>query len=187
MDAADLELRPCEPASLEPQKQDYLQTVTAPLDGMWQSFVAAGNHWLINAGAGLIRGYCVVDSERQLLQYCTSESSANAELFAEIGDRHQINAAVVATCEPRYLELCRSHWSQSPATIARMFHAPPDCSLLLRNCRPVRNFDSSTNPTSNRLSSFATPPSEPIGRGCGIIITALCNARNYSGCGWINN
>ena len=94
---------------------------------MWQSFVAAADHYSILGGNKLV-GYCVVNAENKLLQFSTDDIDNDSGFFVLAVAELNVKGAVVATCEPSYLTLCRGHFNEPPAEIALMYHVDADRS-----------------------------------------------------------
>ena len=92
------------PDQMAQDKQDYLDGLVAPLDGMWHSFIEAGQHYKIKENETAV-GYCVVNEAAKLLQLvCKNENPE--ELFKLLVEQLKLNGAVVATCEFETLSLC---------------------------------------------------------------------------------
>lgn len=89
-------------------KQDYLNTVTAPLDGMWESgFLPFSNHWEISIDQKQA-GYFCVNNDGVLLQLHLKDTSlANAiPVFEKMINEDFAGQAIAGTNEPLYLSLC---------------------------------------------------------------------------------
>lgn len=94
-------------------KQQYIDQVTAPLDGMWLcGFVPMATHFGFYEGGELV-GYCCVNDDGYLLQFylCPSHQNQASNLFDSILKSknppiEKINGAFVSTAEPQYLSLC---------------------------------------------------------------------------------
>ena len=56
------------PGSLDSLKNDWRQSLVAPQDGMWESFLEGATHWSIECD-GQLAGYSCINSENQLLQF----------------------------------------------------------------------------------------------------------------------
>ncbi len=112
-------------AELADWKMRYLQQVAAPLDGMWQTFVAMADHYSLSGGSQ-VAGYCVVNSEQQLLQFFVADRELAAGLFAQVLRELNVQGAVVATCEPQYLNLCTAHKASPPTEFSLMYHLDLD-------------------------------------------------------------
>lgn len=95
------------PDDLEELKRDYLSTLTAPIDGMWESFVAAASHWELRLRGERAGCFCV-DEEGRLLRFHVVEAFGRdaRELFAHVVARDDVRGAVASTVEPAYLSSC---------------------------------------------------------------------------------
>lgn len=95
-------------AELDLLKLDYLNTVTAPLDGMWSDgLIPLSRHWSITE-KGEIVGYFCVNSDKALLQFHLPDAflpQAVDFLRALIG-RGTVASAFAGTNEPTFLGLC---------------------------------------------------------------------------------
>ncbi len=47
-------------------KQNYLQQLIAPIDGMWECFITLADHYSISS-EGQVVGYCVINSNKKML------------------------------------------------------------------------------------------------------------------------
>ncbi len=96
-----------ESADLADLRRDCLASMAAPLDGMWEAFVAMSRQMEIRAD-GERAGYFCVDSEGQLLQFfvvAPLEQRAG-ELFGEVIARDDVTSAIVSTADQLFLGLC---------------------------------------------------------------------------------
>lgn len=94
-----LEKTPLE--TLEPLRREHLEHVTAPLDGMWESFVEQGQHYaILNDGASV--GYCVLNDQRQILQFHVLDESLAGTAFETCRQQLNVVGAVAATCDPLF-------------------------------------------------------------------------------------
>jgi len=93
---------------VESLKRRYLDSVTAPLDGMWyDGFIPLSKHWGIQLN-GVTIGYFCVNREKALLQFYMPDpllSQAPAFLggLVRMGT---VQSAFAGTNEPDYLGLC---------------------------------------------------------------------------------
>ena len=102
-------------------KRDYLNDISAPLDGMWEIFANMADHYAISSG-GKTCGYFAVNDERKLMQfYLPDASEKRGTLKAIIAELH-ISGAFVSTAEPAYLSLCLDEHS-AIAVNALMYYA----------------------------------------------------------------
>ncbi|WP_168188583.1 GNAT family N-acetyltransferase [Thermoflavimicrobium daqui] len=86
----------------------YLHTLVAPMDGMWESsIIAHATYWKIKY-EGHIAGYFCIDSTNCLLQFYLTEAyqSFAQGIFPFILKKEGIKRAIVSTLEPFYLSLC---------------------------------------------------------------------------------
>ncbi len=100
--------------TIQQRRDDYLNTLIAPMDGMWESAaIAHATFWDIQ---GDIRdrkqyaGYFCLDSDNCLLRFHLSANyQAHAqEIFAWIVSTYNIQQAITSTIEPFYFSLCLS-------------------------------------------------------------------------------
>jgi RimJ/RimL family protein N-acetyltransferase len=87
---------------------EYLHTLVAPIDGMWESAVIAhATFWEIQ-DRGLHAGYFCIDSNNYLLCFHLLENyQARAqEIFRWIISTYDIQHAIASTIEPLYFSLC---------------------------------------------------------------------------------
>jgi GNAT superfamily N-acetyltransferase len=91
-------------AEVDRRKSEYLNQVSSPLDGMWESgFLPQADHYLIFIGDQEV-GHCAINPESFLLQYGEDESGRSG--FKHCLDQFKVKGAFVSTCEPSYLSLC---------------------------------------------------------------------------------
>ena len=101
-------------------RQDCLRQLTAPLDGMWESFVSMADDYVI-CRKGKIIGHCSVDAAQKILQFHTPEVPDPHASFHQALTTLDITGAVAATCDPHFLSLCLDH-QQSVSVNALMYH-----------------------------------------------------------------
>ena len=103
-----------EQASIEEfdeQKRRYLENLSAPLDGMWESgFLPLADHFKISLN-GTEVGYLVLNEERYILQFDAPNHSQAA--FASAVETLKPNGAFVSTAEENYLAAARNHKKNS--------------------------------------------------------------------------
>ncbi len=117
-------LRPAPLDELASLRRRYLASVTAPLDGMWQTFVELADAYeILETGARV--GYCAVDSQRRLLQLYAPDATRPRVLFRQLLAQLELAGAVVATCEPETLALCLDHELDALSVNAILYYAPP--------------------------------------------------------------
>lgn len=88
-----------------PMQQAFRSQTTAPLDGMWLSFVSMADHYDIRNDDTII-GYCALNSEQKILQFFVAAGHNTSAIFEAIISEIDIKGAVVSTAEPHYLSLC---------------------------------------------------------------------------------
>jgi RimJ/RimL family protein N-acetyltransferase len=89
-------------------RDDYLRTLIAPMDGMWENAVIAqATFWKIQDREQLA-GYFCLDSNRYLLRFHLLETyQARAqEIFRWVVSTYDIEHAITSTIEPPYFSLC---------------------------------------------------------------------------------
>ncbi|MDQ2904087.1 MAG: GNAT family N-acetyltransferase [Chloroflexota bacterium] len=87
---------------------DYLRTLVAPMDGMWESAVIAqATFWEIR-DQGQHVGYFCTDSNNDLLRFhLVKDYQVRAqEIFHWLVSTHAIHYAIASTIEPLYFSLC---------------------------------------------------------------------------------
>lgn len=82
----------------------YRQSLEAPLDGMWQHFTRAAEHYAIKKGPELV-GYCAVDAENRLLQLSLVEGVNARQVFEDMLEDLKPLGAVLASFETAALAL----------------------------------------------------------------------------------
>ena len=88
----------------------YLDSLVAPMDGMWLSFAQDGRRRLLQLD-GETAGFFVLGDDGALLQlYVTPTFELRAdELFAAVIERHEVTGAMVSTADPVFLSLALEH------------------------------------------------------------------------------
>lgn len=89
-------------------KEDYLKTVTAPLDGMWESgFLPFSKHWEIIIDQKQAGYFCVNDDNILLQFHLKNNLLADAiSVFEKMLSEGYTAQAIVGTNEPLFLSLC---------------------------------------------------------------------------------
>ena len=93
---------------IEQLQRDYLRTLVAPMDGMWESAVIAhAAFWEIQE-RGQHVGYFCIDANNYLLRFHLVEDyqSQGQQLFRWIVSTCNIQYAITSTIEPLYFSLC---------------------------------------------------------------------------------
>lgn len=102
------------------EKETYLKSCTAALDGMWLTgFIPQAQHYQIMIDAKS-RGYFVVNDENMLLQFhfiaeneCLRSEAFSSIISADNLDLPSIKGAFTSTAEPHFLSLCLDHFSET--------------------------------------------------------------------------
>ncbi|MBA2287417.1 MAG: GNAT family N-acetyltransferase [Ktedonobacteraceae bacterium] len=87
---------------------DYLRTLIAPMDGMWESAVIAqATFWEIQ-DQGRHAGYFCIGSDNDLLRFHLVEDCQvrAQEIFRRVVSTHDIQYAIASTIEPLYFSVC---------------------------------------------------------------------------------
>lgn len=103
-------------------KRAYRQSLTAPLDGMWEHFTGAAGHHIIKSGTRVL-GYCAVTAEQKLLQFSVEDDADARRIFAEMLADLNIKGAILASFETRAAALCMDQ-QKSVAVNAYLYHLP---------------------------------------------------------------
>ncbi len=87
--------------------EDWKQTLTAPQDGMWESFLEHATKVEIRADNRTI-GYACLNGENQLLQCFIAGKwlEYGKEILAQIVSQYEVTSAMVGTNNPVFLSLC---------------------------------------------------------------------------------
>lgn len=89
-------------------KRNHLRQLPAPLDGMWESFIDRADHYSIRLNADVL-GYCAINSDRKLLQYCVLDNRVSLDSFRHALNQLNVTGAFVATVDSPFLVLCLDH------------------------------------------------------------------------------
>ncbi len=99
----------CESSNTVKQRStDYLRTLIAPMDGMWEGrVIAQATCWELH-DQGQYAGYCCIDSNNYLVRfYLLEDYRGQAQtIFRWVISKHGIPHAIASTIEPFYLSLC---------------------------------------------------------------------------------
>jgi GNAT superfamily N-acetyltransferase len=113
--------------SLRDLKAQYLESLVAPMDGMWEvGFVDSSPHFEIRMD-GESAGYYAANDEGALLQfYVRPEHEAHSRvLFDHVVAQGSVTQAVASTIDPLYLSLCLdAHKSATVHTLLYELRAP---------------------------------------------------------------
>lgn len=101
-------INPTNPTTLSDLRSHYLRQLSAPLDGMWETFAEMGSHYAISE-AGDDIGYCIINDENVLLQFFVKPGHDAESIFHQVFEELSIRGAVVTTSQNRYLSLCMDH------------------------------------------------------------------------------
>ncbi|MFK7846639.1 MAG: GNAT family N-acetyltransferase, partial [Rhodothermales bacterium] len=97
----------CDVAAIQEMKADYLKSLIAPMDGMWEvGFINPGPHWEIRFN-GNSAGYYAANEEGVLLQFYVRPAfeQHGRSLFDTIIAQKAITKATVSTIDPIFLSL----------------------------------------------------------------------------------
>ena len=89
-------------------RSDYLHTLLAPMDGMWESvLISQATFWEIQDQKRHVGHFCL-DSSNYLLRFSLiQEYQAQAqEIFQRIVSTYDLHSALTSTLEPLYFALC---------------------------------------------------------------------------------
>lgn len=88
-------------------RRDYLASLSAPLDGMWEVLATMGRQMEI-CSAGQRVGYFSLNDEGLVLQFHLARAfeSAAIEIFAEVLSCDQVQGAMVSTADSLFMNLC---------------------------------------------------------------------------------
>lgn len=97
-----------QPTIIQQISDDYLTTLTAPMDGMWASaIIPDATFWEIQAN-GERAGYFCLDADQYLLRFHVWENYLQRarEIFQWLLSSQHIQQAFACTIEPLYFSLC---------------------------------------------------------------------------------
>ncbi|MGH2507805.1 MAG: GNAT family N-acetyltransferase [Ktedonobacteraceae bacterium] len=95
-------------AAIQHRRDDYLHTLVAPMDGMWESAVIATAHfWEIRDGEQQAGHFCLAPNH-DLLRFHVLEAYQKRaqDIFRWIISTYSIKHAITSTIEPLYFSLC---------------------------------------------------------------------------------
>ena len=93
---------------IQQMQDDYLRTLVAPIDGMWEgAIIAHAAFWEIQDREQGI-GYFCIGSDNELLRFQLWEHylARSQEIFRWLISTHSIQYAITSTIEPPYFSLC---------------------------------------------------------------------------------
>lgn len=123
----DYKIRKSTAEELSSLKQDYLDGLSAPIDGMWASFVSMADHYAIICGEDII-GYVAINAEQIMLRFYVKKGHDQTALFSQLINELSVKGAVVATQEFEYLSLCMDS-QKSVSVNALLYHCAPDTEI----------------------------------------------------------
>ena len=97
-----------DPHAIQKLRDNYLSTLIAPLDGMWENqIIAHATFWEIYSDNQLVGYYCT-DLNNYLLRFYLLNNylTRSQEIFRWVISTSNIQTALVNTIEPLYLSLC---------------------------------------------------------------------------------
>jgi len=106
-------------------KVKYLESLLAPIDGMWSTFVEMADHYAVKLGENII-GYCSINSEQKILQFYVEQD--HDDIYAQILKELDVKGAIVATNELQHLSLAMDHQA-SVVVNAHLFQCADDVEL----------------------------------------------------------
>ena len=87
-------------------KKAQLQTLSAPLDGYWETAViGSAPHYEIRQNDALL-GYCVISEEKELRQFFVFTENDSGKILKQLIATGQVNTAVAGTNDPSFLANC---------------------------------------------------------------------------------
>lgn len=94
--------------AIQQRRDEYLRTLVAPMDGMWENAVIAQAAFWEIQDQGQYAGYFCVDSNNYLLRFHlrASYQAQAQEIFRWILSTYGIQHAITSTIEPLYFSLC---------------------------------------------------------------------------------
>ena len=101
-------------------KSEYLSTLSAPLDGMWEAFADMATKWLFLLEGEPV-GYAAVNGNRQILQFFLRKKFEARELFIQLIKEQDVTGAIVPTCDPSTVALALDQ-QKSVSVNAIMYH-----------------------------------------------------------------
>lgn len=134
-------------------KREYLSTLSAPLDGMWETFADMATKWLFTQDEKPA-GYAAVNGNRQMLQFFLQERFEAKDLFSRLIQEQDVTGAIVPTCDPLTLALALDH-QKSIAVNAIMYHLPHKDALAPAGFPPGCTFQLVTGGGLDQAVEFA--------------------------------
>lgn len=135
-------------------KEEFYQTLSAPLDGMWHAFTEQASQWEIYAENKLSGFFCLNQSGQLLGVYLRDHLLTSApEIFASILQEHKISEAVVGTNNPLFLSLCMDY-AKSAVTHTLLYRDHQKISISLPLPVSNANFRHAGPDDAERLAVF---------------------------------
>lgn len=93
-----------------PLPSSYFQQLTAPYDGMWESFVHHSPQWEIRMEEAVIGRYAILN-ENTLIHFSLVEAflPIASGILGELMPKHELTRAIVSTNDPLMLTACMDH------------------------------------------------------------------------------
>ncbi|MDG1857672.1 MAG: hypothetical protein P8I94_01130, partial [Emcibacteraceae bacterium] len=83
-------------------REEYLMSLTDPIDGMWTTFVMMSDQYMIITGDKKV-GYCSINEEHKVLQFYAINDQDY--IYAKMLEELDVKGAVVGTNEQHHLSL----------------------------------------------------------------------------------
>lgn len=112
---------------LDTLKQQHVQQLDFPLDGMWECFIDMAEHYSIRCEDKVI-GYCVINDEQKLVQFSVTSAHDVRQIFNQIITELKVTGAMASTSEFQYLSLCMDH-QKSTIVNALQYHIDQNTKL----------------------------------------------------------
>ena len=95
-------------ADIQRLRDDYLHTLVAPMDGMWErAIIAHATFWEIQDQKQYVGYFCIASNNDLLCFHLVENYQARAqEIFCWIISTYGIQRAIASTIEPLYFSLC---------------------------------------------------------------------------------
>ncbi|MEZ4824779.1 MAG: GNAT family N-acetyltransferase [Bacteroidia bacterium] len=135
-------------------KEEYYQSLSAPMDGMWHVFAEQSAQWEISADQKL-SGFFSINSSGQLLGlYMRDHLLIQApEIFRSLLEEHKVKEAIVGTNDPLFLSLCMDR-AKSSSTHTLMYRDFQKISISLPLPVSDANFRHATADDAERIAVF---------------------------------
>lgn len=99
-------IKTTDPSQVSSLKAQWLKTLTAPQDGMWEALTNQAIHWEINTGDKSI-GYACVTEDNRLLQFylVPDDLHDGIDIFKDFIHQQKITSALIGTNNPTCLSI----------------------------------------------------------------------------------